>query len=399
MLRLLLCVVARCRESIYNGFARKRCMFRAFREMTLKIRFILSLLLACLATSPLSLPLTSTRFSVSSVRNSRSQTHSSIRYASVSQAREKFAVPLFLRNTIVRQDTANSSPSPQPKGYTLDPCFYHSDCLDPRLCIRGDFTASCSGFSHCICFAEETQLCQDCEECMNYPDESCVVVPGEPDHGGGTCASVYTIYEGIATEYGCNSFPNVTPISDNPASESNNTTDSYTEVTSSPVPTPVSTKIPNPSPSRRPDSPPSSTSVSILPSPLLDTSTDSAPNINGERNTEDSCIDARAMEHLPHSQRVFAEHRLAAVFCDSEGSCATPGHMVVFRSRPMSMRQYCQAVGGTCTRRVMHVNSPRLTRALRIKSSTPQLEFTAFAAKYGSRFEENALRFLIHLGL
>lgn len=109
-----------------------------------------------------------------------------------------------------------------------------------------------------------------------------------------------------------------------------------------------------------------------------------------EAAAEPVCVDARLLEHLPASQRVLAEDAWARVLCDAGGSCATAGHMVVFRGAAVMMRTYCAAAG--CAARRMRVNSPRFARGLRVASRTNGLEFTAFAARFGTRAEEVLLR-------
>lgn len=104
-----------------------------------------------------------------------------------------------------------------PKGYTFDVCSYHRDCVAPRLCIKGDFTASCSGAANCICLAKATQLCTSCKECVDFPNETCTKYPEDDESVTGVCASTYTIYEGILVEKGCNNFPDLAAPSNNAA--------------------------------------------------------------------------------------------------------------------------------------------------------------------------------------
>lgn len=109
------------------------------------------------------------------------------------------------------------------------------------------------------------------------------------------------------------------------------------------------------------------------------------------------CVDAELLKHLPKQRLVFDTHFRAAVLCDRFGSCATPGHMVVYKGKPMMMRSYCQQV--SCQRRVKHVNSPSMARALRIRTPSPDLSITAFAASYQSTLEERVVSFLVRIGL
>lgn len=96
---------------------------------------------------------------------------------------------------------------------------------------------------------------------------------------------------------------------------------------------------------------------------------------------------------------MFAEDVQAEVLCDESGSCATSGHMVVFKGRAMRMRSYCELGEVNCQRSRMTVNSPRMRLATRVASNTKALLFTAMAARYDSRAEEVVLRALVHAGL
>lgn len=112
------------------------------------------------------------------------------------------------------------------------------------------------------------------------------------------------------------------------------------------------------------------------------------------------CIDVSLLRHLRPHQLVFARHGRARVLCDPDGSCATPGHMVVWRARAMMMATYCAAVRERqCREEVRWVNSPKWARKARVASRTSGLEFTAFAARYATRVEEAVLRMAVHVGL
>eukprot|EP00177_Eucheuma_denticulatum_P005625 GFKZ01010239.1.p1 GENE.GFKZ01010239.1~~GFKZ01010239.1.p1 ORF type:complete len:284 (-),score=2.54 GFKZ01010239.1:673-1416(-) len=111
------------------------------------------------------------------------------------------------------------------------------------------------------------------------------------------------------------------------------------------------------------------------------------------------CIDARLLSHLPAHQLVFPSNNPAVVLCDANGSCATPGHMVVWRAQSMMMRTYCNQLSIRCLQLVMPVNSPRWLPRRRVKSHTEGLQFTAFAARYHTDWEEALLRRLVHAGL
>lgn len=72
--------------------------------------------------------------------------------------------------------------------------------------------------------------------------------------------------------------------------------------------------------------------------------------------------------------------------------------MVVFKGLPMSMAVYCKDSKSACFNRTMLVNSPKYQRKLRIASRTTGLEFTALAARFETRMEEEVLKSIIHLG-
>lgn len=111
------------------------------------------------------------------------------------------------------------------------------------------------------------------------------------------------------------------------------------------------------------------------------------------------CIDAKLLSHLPSDELVFNHNRRAAVLCDANGSCATPGHMLTYKNKPMMMSTYCKLIDTPCSKRVMSVNSPRMKRALRIPSRTHELVFTPLSAQYGSVVEESVLSALVHMGI
>ncbi|CDF34137.1 unnamed protein product [Chondrus crispus] len=111
---------------------------------------------------------------------------------------------------------------------------------------------------------------------------------------------------------------------------------------------------------------------------------------------EPLCVDAEALTNAD-VQMVYRKHFYAKVLCDSERSCATAAHMVVWRGVAMMMRSYCQRV--QCEETALHVNSPRYKKKVRIQSRTEGLQFTAFAARYGTKAEELAIGVAVRLGL
>lgn len=122
---------------------------------------------------------------------------------------------------------------------------------------------------------------------------------------------------------------------------------------------------------------------------------DAQPSASAEAN--EICIAAKSLGHLPQHMLLYERHVLGRVLCDAQGSCATPGHMVHFHGEAMMMKTYCGRVG--CEGDVMHVNSPRYRRNLRIPSDTDGLTFSTFAARYGSLAEEKVLRAVFWMGM
>lgn len=116
-------------------------------------------------------------------------------------------------------------------------------------------------------------------------------------------------------------------------------------------------------------------------------------------DAECACVAVDALAHLPHDGLVFRAHRRASVLCDAYGSCATPGHIVVYRDAPMSMATYCAREDVSCRRRVKLVNSPRMKRGVRISSFSAHLQFTALAAAGQTQLEETFLTLAVSLGL
>lgn len=97
-----------------------------------------------------------------------------------------------------------------------------------------------------------------------------------------------------------------------------------------------------------------------------------------------TCVDSEAFRGFDKKDLVFENHAEETVLCDENGSCATPGHMVVFMGKATMMKTYCKVV--VCTREKRLVNSPGYRRGF-VKSNTNGLLFTAFAARYESRLE------------
>lgn len=111
------------------------------------------------------------------------------------------------------------------------------------------------------------------------------------------------------------------------------------------------------------------------------------------------CIAVSALSEFHPQELVYPMHMQSTVLCDQWKSCATPGHIVVFHDKAMMMQEYCRSVFGGCVRRIMLVNSPRINRKLRVKSMSPELQYTALSARYGSSAEKLILSWLIRYGM
>lgn len=107
------------------------------------------------------------------------------------------------------------------------------------------------------------------------------------------------------------------------------------------------------------------------------------------------CIAASMLSEFGAADLVYRAHRRAQVLCDMQGSCATEGHMVVYRGDAMMMETYCERVDVVCRRVATVVNSPRMRKGLRVASRTDGLEFTALAARFGTKVEEMVLGTLL----
>ena len=121
-------------------------------------------------------------------------------------------------------------------------------------------------------------------------------------------------------------------------------------------------------------------------------------NIGSEEFQSGSvCIDIDALSQFHPQELVFHKHQLAHVLCDSAGSCATPGHIVVYNDKSMMMRSYCDIV--SCRSEVKRVNSPSWKKGMRIDSRSEGLQYTAFAARWGTKAEEHVLNAVIRVGM
>ncbi|PXF44036.1 hypothetical protein BWQ96_06209 [Gracilariopsis chorda] len=118
-----------------------------------------------------------------------------------------------------------------------------------------------------------------------------------------------------------------------------------------------------------------------------------------EEPVEQSCI---AVHHLKGERLknalLYKSDVLARVLCDENESCATPGHMVIYRERAMMMRSYCE-LAGKCTERFLKVNGLKYERGKRVGSLSDGLSFSALAARFESKMEELVLKTAVHIGL
>lgn len=124
-------------------------------------------------------------------------------------------------------------------------------------------------------------------------------------------------------------------------------------------------------------------------------------DIGGEELDDSQCV-CIATHHLHQfhsSALVYSTHQRAAVLCDIHHNCATPVHMVIYKNKPMTMSSYCEMVPGSCVRRIMYVNSPRMSIGLRVASKSSHLQFTALAAAGNTRVERAFLSSIISLGV
>lgn len=110
------------------------------------------------------------------------------------------------------------------------------------------------------------------------------------------------------------------------------------------------------------------------------------------------CIAVDALASLPHHSLVYKQHYRALVLCDPNNSCATPGHVVIYKNVAMMMSTYC-TLRNDCKLKKSIVNSPKFKPSLRIESRTNDLVYTALSARYVSAFEEFLLSAIIRLGL
>lgn len=186
------------------------------------------------------------------------------------------------------------------------------------------------------------------------------------------------------------------PNQDKPSTEKPDTDQPSTEKPTSTEPTSTDTTPMSPT---TPDTSVESSAFTAVPSAESSPGTDGD---DGDDETEGStapCIAVSALSDFEAHKLVFSEHVRAGVLCDNWGSCATPGHIVVHQSKAMMMRTYCANVSGGCSRRVMLVNSPRIAIGLKVKSTSPDLHYTALSAQYETAVEEFVLSVIVRGGV
>lgn len=115
----------------------------------------------------------------------------------------------------------------------------------------------------------------------------------------------------------------------------------------------------------------------------------------------DICIASKHLKSMTNALLVYKKDRVAFVLCDKNGSCATPNHIVAYKNRLMMMITYCNMYkpARICISQRALVNSPKYRRGVLIDSQTPNLHFTAHAAKFGTLFEEKFLSTLALFGV
>eukprot|EP00177_Eucheuma_denticulatum_P002879 GFKZ01005176.1.p1 GENE.GFKZ01005176.1~~GFKZ01005176.1.p1 ORF type:complete len:589 (+),score=34.04 GFKZ01005176.1:334-2100(+) len=261
------------------------------------------------------------------------------------------------------------APSPSMiSGLTGDLCRFDENCLPPRRCRAGGGDSCAVGEILCqsteikcstadeVCYCYNSFACECTSDC--FDSEVCVSTPrGKICVSRGTLEASEWLNE---VECGANTTvddPDVVNVPLPPSPESTNSPGTGTVVVEI-------------TPTVRPEE--------ERPEPTVDP----------------ACVDARALEGM---DLVFEKHVVKEVLCDARGSCATEGHMVIWKGVAMMMRSYCELAG--CARRIIEVNSPKRLSGLRVDSKTAGLEYTAFAARWATRLEEAALSIAVRAGL
>lgn len=111
------------------------------------------------------------------------------------------------------------------------------------------------------------------------------------------------------------------------------------------------------------------------------------------------CVAIESLKQFDRSSLVFDTDRRASVLCDQHENCATSGHIVVYKSKAMSMATYCLQLPISCHRTVKLVNSPKMKVGLRFSSFSKDLKFTALAAAKETQLEEFILKWAVFAGI
>lgn len=291
-------------------------------------------------------------------------------------------------------------------GLTLDGCREEFDCEGSRLCyeVANGGVDLCKGGMACFCRPVQLEMCQSSKDCIN--GEVCVE----------TDAIQETICVSTDAEEQFSNINEVSGTSNSPSATPSTTSEMARSSPPSAIPTNSPGAIPVSSPSMSPTmgsaDPSASTAPSsgaslaptTVPSPLqsVQTTPSTTPIQSSEElktpvPSDSACIDARALDHIDSSDLVYDRHQWTTVLCDENKSCATSGHIVKFNGKTMMMRTFCDIVG--CEKRSMYVNSPRYKRGVLINSNTGGLQYTAFAARYGSRLEEAVISAVVKMGI
>lgn len=262
--------------------------------------------------------------------------------------------------TFINETTASGGERMRFRGFTQDPCSSTSDCSNGRKCMHIFKNGTeCAGHSDALCTCLPNEF-QDCKRSPDCEDGEVCVKLKDAHMSNATCMSrdAFDIEQsGFLKPLG--------------------------------LPTPLPTPIPS-TPSATP-------SVSV--EGVISSNLDGEPSESPE--ADESCVHVNLLSDFHSDSLVYRKARRAAVLCDGSGSCATPGHIVVYNGNAMSMASYCaRHAENACARRVALVNSPRMKHALRVPSLTAGLLMTAHAARFGSSMEEALISALVnHLSL
>lgn len=129
--------------------------------------------------------------------------------------------------------------------------------------------------------------------------------------------------------------------------------------------------------------------------------TSAEPEVTGSTSPSPSpappCIAVDALRQFKSSDLVFAQHIRTTVLCDVHGNCATPGHIVMHKLKPMMMKTYCGLSDIECRYKIKFVNSPRMKFGMRIPSNSNEFMYTALSARHESLIEEYILAAIIRV--